>query len=189
MSTNDDKGKTAATGALKSTVDRVRLKLKVAALLGVAKEVESENAKEKEFVAVFHAKQNQQDDPLLQSEKEEENMWDIVDMDEEAVEEYASNELVGQFLSNAIFRTGILCIILFNCLLIVVETDEELEREYNHLFSVLDQCLMTIFVCEILVKWYHGFFMFWKMGWNVLDFFIVSSLLLGPCKFKAATIA
>jgi len=39
---------------------------------------------------------------------------------------------------------------------------------------------MTIFVCEILVKWYHGFFMFWKMGWNVLDFFIVVALLLGP---------
>ena len=43
---------------------------------------------------------------------------------------------------------------------------------------------MTIFVCEILVKWYHGFFMFWKMGWNVLDFFIVVALLLGPCEFS-----
>ena len=51
------------------------------------------------------------------------------------------------------------------------------------MFSVLDQCLMTIFVCEILVKWYHGFFMFWKRGWNVLDFFIVVALLLGPCEF------
>ena len=48
---------------------------------------------------------------------------------------------------------------------------------------MLDQCLMTIFVCEILVKWYHGFFMFWKMGWNVLDFFIVVALLLGPCEY------
>ena len=24
--------------------------------------------------------------------------------------------------------------------------------------------------------------MFWKRGWNVLDFFIVIALLLGPCK-------
>lgn len=47
---------------------------------------------------------------------------------------------------------------------------------------------MTIFVCEILVKWYHGFFMFWKMGWNVLDFFIVVALLLGPCEFKTTEI-
>lgn len=116
----------------------------------------------------------------MSKEKEEENMWDIVDLDDEAIEEYASNELLGQFLSNTVFRTGILCVILFNSLLIAVETDQELEQKYSHLFSVLDQCLMTIFVCEILVKWYHGFFMFWKMGWNVLDFFIVVALLLGP---------
>lgn len=25
--------------------------------------------------------------------------------------------------------------------------------------------------------------MFWKMGWNVMDFCIVGALLLGPCKF------
>ena len=25
--------------------------------------------------------------------------------------------------------------------------------------------------------------MFWKRGWNVLDFFIVVALLLGPCEF------
>ncbi|KAL9979500.1 hypothetical protein ACROYT_G017174 [Oculina patagonica] len=116
----------------------------------------------------------------MSKEKEEENMWDIVDLDDEAIEEYASNELLGQFLSNTVFRTGILCVILFNSILIAVETDQELEQKYSHLFSVLDQCLMTIFVCEILVKWYHGFFMFWKMGWNVLDFFIVVALLLGP---------
>lgn len=116
----------------------------------------------------------------MSKEDEEENMWDIVDLDDEAIEEYASNELLGQFLSNTVFRTGILCVILFNSLLIVVETDQEFEEKYSHLFSVLDQCLMTIFVCEILVKWYHGFFMFWKMGWNVLDFCIVVALLLGP---------
>ena len=53
-------------------------------------------------------------------------MWDIVDLDDEAIEEYASNELLGQFLSNTVFRTGILCVILFNSILIAVETDQEL---------------------------------------------------------------
>ena len=62
----------------------------------------------------------------MSKEKEEENMWDIVDLDDEAIEEYASNELLGQFLSNTVFRTGILCVILFNSLLIAVETDQEL---------------------------------------------------------------
>ena len=58
----------------------------------------------------------------------EENMWDIVQMDDEAIEEYASNELLGRFLSNKYFRTAILCVILFNSLLIAIETDQELVR-------------------------------------------------------------
>ncbi|XP_046851868.1 cation channel sperm-associated protein 4-like [Xenia sp. Carnegie-2017] len=111
---------------------------------------------------------------------QEENLWDTVDQDDEAIEEYASNELMGNLLSNKHFRTAILTAILANSLLIVVETNEDLEREYKHVFSVLDQTLMTVFVCEILFKWYHGFFMFWKMGWNIMDFCIVGALLLGP---------
>lgn len=56
-------------------------------------------------------------------------MWDIVDLDDEAIEEYASNELLGQFLSNTVFRSGILAVILLNSLLIAVETDQELVSE------------------------------------------------------------
>jgi len=167
--------------SLKSTVDKVRLRLNVASILKDTSETnKDEEESEKGFQPVFHAVQNEKEELLTCKEKGEENMWDVVDLDDEAIEEYASNELLGQFLSNTVFRTGILCVILFNGLLIAVETDQELERKYSHLFSVLDQCLMTIFVCEILVKWYHGFFMFWKRGWNVLDFFIVVALLLGP---------
>jgi hypothetical protein len=35
---------------------------------------------------------------------------------------------------------------------------------------------------EILFKWYYGFGAFWKGGWNVFDFVLVLSTLLGPCK-------
>ncbi|KAJ7357579.1 Cation channel sperm-associated protein 4 [Desmophyllum pertusum] len=59
---------------------------------------------EKEFHAVFHAIQNEKEELLMSKEKEEENMWDIVDLDDEAIEEYASNELLGQFLSNTVFQ-------------------------------------------------------------------------------------
>ncbi|XP_027053424.1 cation channel sperm-associated protein 4-like [Pocillopora damicornis] len=179
--TADKQEKTNMTSSLKSTVDRVMLRMKVTSILkDVSGKDKEEEKSEKEFHAVFHAVQNEKEELLMSKENEEENMWDIVDLDDEAIEEYASNELLGQFLSNTVFRTGILCVILFNSILIAVETDQELEEKYSHLFSVLDQCLMTIFVCEILVKWYHGFFMFWKRGWNVLDFFIVVALLLGP---------
>lgn len=68
----------------------------------------------------------------MSKEKEEENMWDIVDLDDEAIKEYASNELLGQFLSNTAFRTGILCVILFNGVLIAVETNQELVSTFTH---------------------------------------------------------
>ena len=78
---------------------------------------------------VFSCKCLQKEDLLLSSEQHEENMWDIVDLDDEAIEEYASNELLGQFLSNTVFRSGILAVILLNSLLIAVETDQELVSE------------------------------------------------------------
>ena len=53
-------------------------------------------------------------------------------------------------------------------------------KEYAYLFSILDQFVLTIFVAEIILKWYHGFLIFWKVGWNILDFVIVAALLLGP---------
>lgn len=52
-------------------------------------------------------------------------MWDIVDLDDEVIEEYVFNELLGQFLFNIVFRIGIFCVILFNSILIVVEIDQE----------------------------------------------------------------
>lgn len=38
---------------------------------------------------------------------------------------------------------------------------------------------LTIFVLEILLRWYNGFFQYWKLGWNVFDFFVVAISLLG----------
>ena len=66
------------------------------------------------------------DQALCDLEIQEENLWDVVDQDDEAIEEYASNELMGNLLSNQYFRSAILAAILANSLLIVVETDQEL---------------------------------------------------------------
>lgn len=86
-------------------------------------------------------------------------MWDIVDLDDEAIEEYASNELLGQFLSNTVFRTGILCVILFNSILIAVETDQELVSITQPLntqsWAILSRpslCVLSVFSWRIVVQ-------------------------------------
>lgn len=50
------------------------------------------------------------------------------------------------------------------------------------LYAVDHGCL-TVFVVEIILKWYHDFLAFWKSGWNILDFFIVAAAIVGPRKF------
>ena len=46
----------------------------------------------------------------------------------------------------------------------------------------LDKFFLTVFIMEILIKWYHDFFGFWKVNWNIFDFIIVAASLLGPSK-------
>ena len=55
-------------------------------------------------------------------------------------------------------------------------------EDYRLEFSIFDQCVLAVFTFEILLKWYYGFWIFWKVGWNVLDFGIILALLLGPRK-------
>ena len=54
------------------------------------------------------------------------------------------------------------------------------EENYNAVFIALDKFFLTVFVLEILVKWYHDFFGFWRAYWNIFDFVIVAFSLLGP---------
>ena len=58
------------------------------------------------------------------------------------------------------------------------------------MFLALDKLFLTVFVLEILVKWYTDFLGFWGTGWNIFDFVIVTASILGPsecvssCFFK-----
>ncbi|XP_054959700.1 cation channel sperm-associated protein 4 isoform X3 [Pan paniscus] len=41
-----------------------------------------------------------------------------------------------------------------------------------------DDIVLTILLCEVLLGWLNGFWIFWKDGWNILNFIIVFILLL-----------
>eukprot|EP00058_Branchiostoma_floridae_P005263 XP_002590751.1 hypothetical protein BRAFLDRAFT_78165 [Branchiostoma floridae] len=79
-----------------------------------------------------------------------------------------------------IFRLIVFGLIIVNSVLIAMQTDEQLSIDYAALFSIFDQFVLTIFMWEILLKWYYGFVVFWKESWNILDFVIILALLLGP---------
>eukprot|EP00128_Syssomonas_multiformis_P008843 Colp12_sorted_trinity150504_noHs@16679 len=108
------------------------------------------------------------------------NFNDIVDLDDEGLEDFVSNDLLGRLLDGVAFRIAILLIIIANSVLIGVQTNATLEKTYSSIFSAFDKIFLTIFIVEILVKWYYGFITFWKVGWNVFDFAIVAASVLGP---------
>ncbi|XP_022089562.1 cation channel sperm-associated protein 4-like [Acanthaster planci] len=117
---------------------------------------------------------------LFEKEEKEEDFNEIVDQDDERVEEVVSQGLVGFMVESFAFRFFILAVIVVNAVLIVLQTNEDLSLEYAWLFSIFDYIVLTIFVWELLLKWYNGFFIYWRVGWNILDFFIILTLFLGP---------
>ena len=44
----------------------------------------------------------------------------------------------------------------------------------------LDTFFHTLFAMEILIKWYHDFLGFWRVGWNIFDFVIVAVSFFVP---------
>ncbi|KAG8506716.1 Cation channel sperm-associated protein 4 [Galemys pyrenaicus] len=51
--------------------------------------------------------------------------------------------------------------------------------KHYELFSTIDEIVLTILICEVLLGWLNGFWIFWKDGWNILNFLIIFTLVLG----------
>eukprot|EP01112_Ceratiomyxa_fruticulosa_P019490 TRINITY_DN638_c0_g1_i2.p1 TRINITY_DN638_c0_g1~~TRINITY_DN638_c0_g1_i2.p1 ORF type:complete len:539 (-),score=111.62 TRINITY_DN638_c0_g1_i2:122-1738(-) len=106
---------------------------------------------------------------------------DVVDIDkDDALEGYVAEDLVGRLIQSIPFRVLIVVVILFNSITIGIETDKAMSEHIGSALSILDTIFLTIFMVELLLKWYHGFFLFWKSGWNLFDFFIVAASIISP---------
>ncbi|XP_057298364.1 cation channel sperm-associated protein 4-like [Hydractinia symbiolongicarpus] len=179
LSVKNSGQKKSFINTFRMAVDKVKLKSKNPSTC----QMSVEDSKD-EFKTVFNLPKATRRGVTVLQEVEQEVKGNILKnippMTDEEVIEFTSTELVGRFLNSKYFRYAILSFIITNSILIAVQTNRKLEREYNHIFKAMDQCIMTIFVCEIVLKWYHGFRNFWKQGWNILDFCIVLSLLVGP---------
>lgn len=67
----------------------------------------------------------------------------------------------------------IFSVIAINAIHIALQTVESISVPYSTIFYVIDNIIMGIFICEILLKWYSGFKIFWKDWWNILDFIVI----------------
>ncbi|XP_071479435.1 cation channel sperm-associated protein 4-like [Diadema antillarum] len=162
---------------------KLGLKVKLANTLGSQKKKKKEEEDETPRLFTFDLSAVQRGASLcdlFENDEVEEDFNEIVDVDDERVEEVVSQELVGRMVDSVWFRGMIMGVIVVNAILIGLQTKKEWSQQYAWLFFIFDYTVLSIFVCELFLKWYNGFVIYWRIGWNILDFFIILTLLLGP---------
>ena len=87
-------------------------------------------------------------------------------------------EKLGLFVESRLAQNWITALIVLNAVTLGLETEEDLIQGYEKLLSILDSLILAIFSVEILIKLLHRRLSFFKNGWNIFDFVIISIALI-----------
>ncbi|MBK5927322.1 ion transporter [Rhodobaculum claviforme] len=90
-----------------------------------------------------------------------------------------------EFLETRTVRHGITAVILFNALILGMETSAGIMDRVGPAIRIADRLCLSIFVVEIALKLFAQRLAFWRSGWNLFDFVIVGiSLIPGSGAFS-----
>ena len=85
---------------------------------------------------------------------------------------------VGRFVDRPLFQNIILGVILFNAIILGLETSETAMEAAGPLLLTLDAICLAIFVVELALKLFARGTSFFRDGWNIFDFVIVAISLI-----------
>jgi voltage-gated sodium channel len=85
---------------------------------------------------------------------------------------------LGEIMEAPVVRNGIMAVILFNAVLLGMETSPALMADYGPVIRTLDLACLAVFTVEILLKLVAFGFRFFRSGWNIFDFVIVGIALV-----------
>ncbi|MDJ0628473.1 MAG: ion transporter [Rhodobacter sp.] len=85
---------------------------------------------------------------------------------------------LAEWLETPSVRNGIIGVIVFNAVLLGLETSPTVMEQWGGLIRALDTTCLGIFVVELLLKLYAFGPRFFRDGWNVFDFLIVGVSLV-----------
>lgn len=89
------------------------------------------------------------------------------------------------WLNRPAVRNTIIGIILFNAVLLGLETSAPVMERFGSLIFALDKACLTIFVVELALKLFAQGGRFFRSGWNLFDFVIIGiSLVPGAQTFS-----
>jgi len=83
-----------------------------------------------------------------------------------------------RLIDSTVFRNAILGIIIFNALLLGLETSGPIMAQYGGIIGLLDTICLAIFCLEIVAKLIVHRLNFFRSGWNIFDFVIVGIALI-----------
>ncbi|WP_434289277.1 ion transporter [Celeribacter sp. SCSIO 80788] len=84
---------------------------------------------------------------------------------------------ISEFIERPIFRHTIMAVILFNAVILGLETSERIMARAGWLIETLDMICLSIFVLELALKIYAQGPRFFRDGWNWFDTVIVGMSL------------
>ena len=82
------------------------------------------------------------------------------------------------FLETARVRNFIVAVIVFNAVILGMETSESIMAAAGGVILALDRLCLAIFVAELLLKLFAYGGRFFRSGWNIFDFVIVGVSLI-----------
>jgi len=87
-------------------------------------------------------------------------------------------EKLDAWLEQPIIRNGIIFVILFNAVILGLETSKVVMDRAGGLIFLLDRLCLAVFVAEIVAKIAARGTRFFRDGWNIFDFLIVAVALI-----------
>jgi voltage-gated sodium channel len=90
----------------------------------------------------------------------------------------AMRAAIAAFVDRTAFQNFILAVILFNAVILGMETSDALMAQFGPLLLALDTICLGIFVVEIVLKLVARGPAFFRNGWNIFDFVIVGISLV-----------
>lgn len=89
-----------------------------------------------------------------------------------------SRDKIKAFIEASRFQNAIMGVIIFNAILLGLETSGPLMANAGGLIHLLDTLCLYVFIVEIALKLFVYRFAFFRSGWNIFDFAIVGVALV-----------
>ena len=85
---------------------------------------------------------------------------------------------LSRLLNHRLFEPVIMGLIIFNAILLALETSPGVMAVAGPLILTIDKLILGIFVIEIILRMVHDFRGFWRDPWRIFDFLVVAIAII-----------